>query len=104
MGFQPTIMLQKEKPVNTNSRPMHEPNYRLEEVDGDVMLFHPARTEIHHLNATAALVWQLCDGQRSIGEIILILQESYPEAKDEIPGDVAEVVKDLIQKGCLLNA
>ncbi len=85
--------------INT---PYRDPNFRLEVVDGDVMLFHPTRTEIHHLNSTAAVVWQLCDGTRTIGDLILLLQETYPEAKNEIPADVKTVLQDLKGKGCLV--
>jgi len=83
------------------SKPYRNPDYRLETVDGDVMLFHPAKTQIHYLNQTAALIWQLCDGSRSIGEMILLLQENYPEAQGDIPNDVRATLHDLKQKGCL---
>lgn len=35
----------------------------------DVLIYDPVRHHIHQLNRTAAVVWSLCDGQRSVPEI-----------------------------------
>jgi hypothetical protein len=83
-------------------KPFRQPDFRLETVDGEAMLYHPARTEMQYLNPTAALVWGLCDGTRSVGEIILLLQESYPEAREEIPSDVMAVLQEFKKNGCLV--
>ena len=90
--------------MQPSDKPLRVPDYRLEEVDGDAMLFHPARDEIHQLNSTAALIWQLCDGARTVSQLIALLQESYPEAAAQIPGDVEEALRDLEHIGCLRPA
>src|SRR5687767_14331341 len=35
----------------------------------DVLVYDRLTHHIHHLNATAATVWQLCDGQHSVAEL-----------------------------------
>ena len=96
-----SIMQEKDTQLESQKIPTRNPGYRMETVDNDVMLFHPGKTQIHYLNPTAALIWQLCDGLRSTDELIQLLQESYPEASDEIPADVHATLRDLAQKGCL---
>lgn len=109
MVFLPTWGLAEETKARYTERKIMEPQdkptrnagYRMETVDEDVMLFHPGKTQIHYLNPTAALIWQLCDGQRTTDELIRLLVESYPDASAEIPADVHDTLQDLINKGCL---
>jgi len=82
-------------------KPMRNLNYRLEFVDGEAMLFDPKGTKILYLNSSASVVWQLCDGTRTIGEIIMLLQDAYPEAKDEILLDVNNTLKEFKENGCI---
>lgn len=65
--------------------------YRMETLDDEVLLYNPAQTRIIALNATAVLVWQLCDGTRSRAEIVALISEAYPEA-----GSIAADVDDLL--------
>ena len=39
------------------------------EVDGELLVYDVARDKAHCLNATAAAIWQLCDGRTSVSEI-----------------------------------
>ena len=64
--------------------------FQTQTLDGEIVLFHPTGNTIIHLNQTGALVWQLCDGLRTVDEIIEILSTSYPEARGEIALDVPE--------------
>jgi hypothetical protein len=58
---------------------------RLSQADGldvseseDGLVIYNERTDrVHHLNSTAALVFQLCDGSRSAGEIADLLQKAF---------------------------
>jgi hypothetical protein len=47
-------------------------------------------------------VWELCDGSRSVVDIIAVLSESYPSQADQIEGDVISVVNDFIAHNVLL--
>src|SRR5687768_12224231 len=37
----------------------------------EVLVYDRLTHHIHHLNATSAMVWRLCDGRRSVTEIAL---------------------------------
>jgi hypothetical protein len=68
--------------------PVPNTEYRLEKLDDELLLYHPAATKTVFLNETACLIWQLCDGERSVGEIVELLRESVPELGTAIPSDV----------------
>ena len=51
------------------NKPRRKPDYRLEAIDNELLLYHPAETKILYCNETASLIWQLCDGQRTLQEI-----------------------------------
>ena len=46
-----------------------------------------------HLNRTAALIWYLCDGRRTVEQILGLLRDAYPEARSEIDADVRRVLQ-----------
>ena len=83
------------------SIPVPNPEYQLEELDNELLLYHPAETKTVYMNETASLVWQLCDGERSVGDIIDLLRESYPEAGDGLQDDVHRTLDVFVQHGAI---
>ena len=79
------------------------PDFQIQELDGEVVLLHPVRNTILHLNPTGALVWNLCNGVRTVDEIVLLLGETYPEAKQEIARDVPEIIIQFAAHGALFK-
>lgn len=50
----------------------------------ELVVYDIERRQYHHLNATAALVWRNCDGQRSVEELSVLVREIISqEAGDE---------------------
>lgn len=82
-------------------KPQREPDYQLEQIDDELLLYHPSRTKILYCNQTASLVWQLCDGQRSTQEIIDLLTAAYPEAKDSLPFDTEQTLEEFQEHGAI---
>lgn len=76
----------------------------MEVVEAEVLLYHPLKTRAVYLNPTAALVWGLCDGSRSVREIIRIIGESYPEAVATLTEDVLSTLDQLHESGVLVVA
>jgi pyrroloquinoline quinone biosynthesis protein D len=54
------------------------------------------------LNATAADVLELCDGERSLGDIAGTLSERYGGA--DVRADVEELVDAMAQRGLVVDA
>ena len=51
-------------------RPRRCADVQLATLDDEAVLYHPARKTALALNATASSIWQLCDGERTLIEII----------------------------------
>ena len=77
------------------------PNFRLERVDDELLLFDPAQTKVLYCNDTASLIWELCDGKRTAPEIIALLSETYPDASEAIPGDVNATLRQFHEHGAI---
>lgn len=54
------------------------------------------------LNPTAAEVLELCDGQRSVDEIVGVLTARYDGA--DVADDVRELVDGMAERGLLIDA
>ena len=82
------------------SRILHfREGFLLERLDGEISVYHPTLTTAIYLNETGALIWELCDGSRSIGDIIDLLSDHYPESRSEIETDVKTIIAQLVDQG-----
>lgn len=84
--------------------PRPAPGFQMETLEGEIVLLHPARNVIIHSNQGGALIWSLCDGQRSVAEVVDILSAAYPESADEIARDVPQTIQELLSRGALVAA
>ncbi len=56
------------------------------------------------LNATAALVWELCDGRRTRQAIVAELLERYDAPSEQVESSVARLLDELAALGVLDTA
>jgi coenzyme PQQ biosynthesis protein PqqD len=84
-----------------NQIPHPKPDFQLQQLDNEIVLFHPSQTRVLYLNQSASLVWSLCDGKRSTAEIIRVLSEAYPDAAADISADVQATLKLFLENGCI---
>jgi hypothetical protein len=56
----------------------------LEEIGDELVIYDLQRHRAHQLNRTAALVWQHCNGQRTVAELCKILQDELDPAIQEV--------------------
>lgn len=73
-------------------------DYLIERIDGEITVYHPTLTTAVYLNETGALIWELCDGKRTISDIIEALSEQYPESSTQIETDVKTLITQLIER------
>jgi hypothetical protein len=78
--------------------PCRRADYRLEELDGELLIYHPAESTVVYCNQTASLIWHLCDGTHTSAEISALLGAAYPEAAASIPPDVESTLRTLTQQ------
>ncbi len=67
----------------------------LENMGGDILLYSPSTASAVQLNDSSRIVWQLCDGERSVEDIIEALCELYPDQAGQVPEDVRYAIKKL---------
>ncbi|HLK65922.1 MAG TPA: PqqD family protein [Bryobacteraceae bacterium] len=65
-------------------------------VEDQCIVYDTRKDEVHYLNATAALVLELCDGRRSTGEIATVVQEAYGLPVPPVD-DIAQCVNSLVE-------
>jgi hypothetical protein len=88
--------------MKSNCRPERNPSFELKKVNGEIQLTKTAENSAVYINETAAIIWQLCDGRRKVGEIKKALKEAYPDAGNDIAQDVDEVLELLSRHRAVL--
>jgi len=81
--------------------PTKKSSFELEEIDGELLLYSPESTRSIYMNSTASIIWRLCDGQLTVGEIVELLQEAFPEARDSIEQDVIDSIELFISNDAI---
>lgn len=87
--------------MNRDNVPSRKPGYLLETIDDELLLYHPAETQVMYCNQTASLIWHLCDGQRTVGQIIVLLADAYPAAASDIEQDIRATLQRLADHGAV---
>lgn len=89
--------------MNTNEIYRQAENCLVEEMDGEVLLYNPATATTLHLNAPSVIVWQLCTGENTVGELIEALKEAYPDQADQIERDVTDAIAGLMENKAIVQ-
>ncbi len=70
---------------------------------GREAILHDARTaQAHVINASAARVWELCDG-RTVDELVSAFAATYGRSPDAVRGDVERVLAGFRGLGLLID-
>lgn len=86
--------------MNTNLIPKRDPSCDEEVLEGEIVLYCSTVAKAIYLNPSAALVWRLIDGRRSVGEIEALLTGAYPEAAT-LREELIETVQALQEQGVI---
>jgi hypothetical protein len=89
--------------LNPDCKPKRNPALHAETMDDELLLYDPSGSRIVQLSSTAALIWQLCDGQRTVEDMISLLQAAYPDAAESIALDVPDMLDQWVEAGCLIT-
>jgi hypothetical protein len=58
------------------------------------ILFDDASSLVHHLNPSATLIWQLCDGTGTVADLARDIADEYALDEPTIRSQVAEVIAE----------
>ncbi|MBE0582792.1 MAG: pyrroloquinoline quinone biosynthesis peptide chaperone PqqD [Desulfofustis sp.] len=73
-------------------------DYFLDTLEGEHTVHHQTLPTSLYLNDSAMVIWRLCDGKRTVADIIDLLTEAYPENRKEIDQSVKELVDVLVNR------
>jgi hypothetical protein len=74
------------------------------EIDSDVTAYDPSAERVAVLNHTASAVWRLCDGKKSIDEVVGLVALEFGVDAGSIRADVEKLVDQLTAEGFLSPA
>ena len=82
--------------------PMRKDGIECQKLEEEWMLYDPQTGCVHVLNAVAEVVWRMCDGRHSIGEMAQQIAAAYevPEGADVL-ADVQSVIESFAERGML---
>ena len=87
--------------MELSCKPRQTPDFRLEQLDDELLLYHPGQTTIMYCNPTASLIWGLCDGQRTVRDIVALLSAAYEQAAAAVAADVEAALEQFYQHGAI---
>ncbi len=82
-------------------RPVHAQCLEINEVADGLIVYQPQPECVHHLNSTAAVIFDLCDGQNTVPEISDRLALAFGLAESPL-ALVKSCVSELRSKGALV--
>ena len=85
--------------TSTPGIPGQVPGVISADVDGERVLLNPVDLSYVGLNATAAAVWELVDGQRSVDAISELAAAQFDGDTDVITAECREVVAAFVSAG-----
>lgn len=77
--------------TDPNFKPRRRPDVRAEPVSGELVLYDAAGGRAAYLNSTAAAIWALCDGERTVKDMIEYLSREI--GGEGIASDVEATVE-----------
>ena len=87
----------RRRPVRSGTGfPRATARFEANEIGADLVLNDPATGAVHVLNETAAVVWWLCDGQRSCDDVVVRVAKLYRRDLADIEDDIRGMLSELI--------
>ncbi len=75
----------------------------IRELGSETLLYIPATKTIHVLNATARLIWSLCDGKHTVDDMERIVREKFSVPENHnVREDIEKVLDELSEKGLIV--
>ena len=81
--------------------PVQQDGYELKRIPCCYVLADKDDRVVSKLNDTAVLIWKLCTGEWTVGDIVHALSDKYPDAAAEIGKDVYRTLDLLQQEGVI---
>jgi hypothetical protein len=70
-------------------------------IGDDTVVLKDDGLSVHVLNKTAAIIWEMCDGEHGIEEIATYFCDRFDVSFEEARADAREIVEKLIEVGII---
>ncbi|MGH2746660.1 MAG: HPr-rel-A system PqqD family peptide chaperone [Actinomycetota bacterium] len=71
------------------------------ELDGEAVVYDEDGGQLHHLNPTATVIFQMCDGTATVKEFSADIAEAYGLTATEIERQVRALLREFRKSGLL---
>lgn len=89
--------------MTVSTRPLRNPDVWLRQADDENAVFDPASGKVHLLNATALAIWQLCDGETTIGEMVEAICKLSGLPQEVVEEDVSGILSEFEAAGIVVG-
>lgn len=81
--------------ITLDDKPLKNNACRMEELDDEILLYHPGNNKTLYINKSASIIWQLCTGEQTVADIISLIKDAYPAQPDDLEQDVIATLTEL---------
>ena len=84
--------------------PSRKTEFELKKIPCCFLLQNKKGENVLKLNETSVLIWELCNGELSVGDMLELLQESFPEASEHLEKDLFRVLDEFNEEKVIIIA
>jgi hypothetical protein len=92
-----------DPPSQPTARPRHAPGIEANEANGRIVLVRPGDGGFHLLDELGTRIWELCDGERSLDQVIAVIGAESDKPPAAVAGDVREWISELRTEALLTD-
>ena len=81
--------------MNADARPKRKDDILRQDADETVVLLNLKDGQYYALNEVGGRVWELCDGSRTLNDIVTSLCSEYDAPRETLEADVVEILEEL---------
>ena len=90
--------------IKLDDKPIRNESCHMEELDDEVLLYNPTNNKTLYINKSASVIWQLCNGEQAVEDIIKMIQEAYPSDDDRLRRDILDTLNSLAENDAVTVA
>jgi coenzyme PQQ biosynthesis protein PqqD len=88
--------------IDLESRPKRVQQVIAQKASNDFLLFNMEDGNYYSLNDIGGRIWELCDGNRSVSQLVVALAAEYDAPAEVLEKDIVELLEGL-QNGKLIT-
>lgn len=90
--------------MNIAALPRRSDRALAQEMAGSLVLLNPETGQYYRLDEVGARIWELCDGARSVSDIVGVLCDEYDAPPATVEADTRDLLAELAGERLVLDA